>query len=535
MIPERDGADDPPRAASYLLSHLYRIPADTDPPWNCPGRHCLGVTDPFSIAGKSLPSAGRTDLLVVGAGPAGLAAAIEGARLGLSVLLLDENPVPAATMGEDIPLLFGQAMSGAVRNIAAMTETLIATEPRLAEAFDAGVDVRLGTSVWGLYANGPTVGWLPGMVAGVASPEGAALIGFDRAIVATGHRDMGLAFSGWDLPGVIGAAAAVRLATRYQAIEARRAVVLGSTAEAFAAAHALRAAGIEILAVAEQADEAICSDPDFPVLTRQTPCRVEGRDRVAAIVLSDPAGVEIHIECDTVVLGIAAIPVIELLDAAGCRTVFDGARGGFVPVLDSVFRTSIPALQAVGDCAGVWADKTRDRTVAEAEGARAARLEYAPDAVVGSDLTAYRLGWVRGAVEADAMVCRCEDVTAREILEVRPPRYLDAPRNVRNDRSLASLLGQGPPSPDQVKRLTRAGMGVCQGRRCREQVAALLALGAGVPLSDIPLATHRAPVRPLPLSALAAMPEPAAMGANWDTWFGIAAQAVPYWEIASDD
>ena len=54
--------------------------------------------------------------------------------------------------------------------------------------------------------------------------------------------------------------------------------------------------------------------------------------------------------------------------------------------------------------------------------------------------------------------------------------------------SLAALLGDGPPNPDQIKRLTRAGMGACQGRRCREQVAALLALGGGVPLSAIPLA-----------------------------------------------
>ena len=119
------------------------------------------ATDPFSIAGKTLSVDERTQLLVVGAGPSGLAAAIEGARLGLSVLLLDENPVPSETMGDDIPLLYGQAMSGAVRNATAMTEALIATEPRLAEAFEAGVDVRLGTPVWGLYANGPSVGWLP--------------------------------------------------------------------------------------------------------------------------------------------------------------------------------------------------------------------------------------------------------------------------------------------------------------------------------------------------------------------------------------
>ena len=131
-------------------------------------------------------------------------------------------------------------MTGAVRNRTAMTEALIETEPRLAEAFEAGVDVRLGTPVWGLYANGPSVGWLPGAVAGILDDQKTRLIGFERAIVATGHRDMGLAFPGWDLPGVLGARAALQL-VRYQAIAARQAVVLGTSAEAFAAARALRA------------------------------------------------------------------------------------------------------------------------------------------------------------------------------------------------------------------------------------------------------------------------------------------------------
>jgi NADPH-dependent 2,4-dienoyl-CoA reductase/sulfur reductase-like enzyme len=71
-------------------------------------RHDPGMNDPFSIAGKSLPVEERTQVLVIGAGPAGLAAAIEAARLGLSVVLLDENPVLAESMGDDIPLLTGR-------------------------------------------------------------------------------------------------------------------------------------------------------------------------------------------------------------------------------------------------------------------------------------------------------------------------------------------------------------------------------------------------------------------------------------------
>ncbi len=145
---------------------------------------------------------------------------------------------------------------------------------------------------------------------------------------------------------------------------------------------------------------------------------------------------------------------------------------------------------------------------------------------------------MRGVVVAatgEPHVCRCESVTAREIVEVRPPRYLGAGSDGRNARDLSTLLGNGPPNPDQVKRLTRAGMGVCQGRRCREQVAALLALAGNVALGAVPLAGYRAPVRPLPLALAAASPESPAMSAHWDTWFGMPSQILAPWEIASDE
>jgi len=255
--------------------------------------------------------------------------------------------------------------------------------------------------------------------------------------------------------------------------------------------------------------------------------------------------------CDAVVLGIGAVPVVELLDAAGCRIAFQPERGGHAPVLDAAQATSIGHVYAVGDCAGVWPGKTGSPDIARAEGRRAAAaiaaslgipdqqnvLEGMPAASPGTpagDLAAYRLGWVRASVveaAGEPHVCRCEEVTARDILEVRPPRYLDWPDRGGNAADLRARLGAGPPNPDQVKRLTRAGMGLCQGRRCREQVAALLALGAGVGLAEIPLATHRAPVRPLALRLLGQTQEAAELAAHWDTWFGMASQYAPYWDI----
>jgi thioredoxin reductase len=518
--------------------------------------------DPKSVAGKELHVEERTQLLVVGAGPAGLAAAIEAAGRGLSVVLIDENPVSFKTMGDDVPLHYGQGMAGAARNRNAMMEALIASEPQIEVAFEAGVDLRLGTACWALYGNGPGVAWLPGTVAGLNDEERSWLMGAEQVIVAAGRRDMGLGFPGWEKPGVMGATAAVSLASRYGALAPRRIVLLGSSTEALAAALALREAGTEIAAIIEQASAplgdaglvAALREGGTEILTGHVVREAAGRETVEAALISAldaegrPVGNERHIACDGIVLAVGATPVVDLLDALGCRIAFQAERGGYAPVVDADQRTSLRNVFGVGDCAGIWPAKTLDRAISENEGRRAvaaiaAGLGLADDSVAAAavtpdvpahDLSAYRLAWVLASVieaRAEFHVCQCEEVTAREILEIRPPRYLDWTNERRNDRSLSALLGEGPPNPDQVKRLTRAGMGPCQGRRCREQVAALLALGAAMPLSAIPLAGYRAPVRPLPLSAAGQIPEPPEQAEHWDTWFGMHAQWRPFWDV----
>ena len=95
--------------------------------------------DPVSTNGKRLTPRERVQLLVVGAGPAGCAAALEAARLGLEVTLVDEHPLDPASMGLEVPFHFGGRMTGAVRNRNSMTEAILANDPALGEAFEAGV------------------------------------------------------------------------------------------------------------------------------------------------------------------------------------------------------------------------------------------------------------------------------------------------------------------------------------------------------------------------------------------------------------
>lgn len=107
--------------------------------------------DPKSTAGADMPIERHVSLAVVGAGPAGLAAAITAAKAGVEVLLVDENPVSQALMGLDVPLHFGQRMNAAVQNKARMVERVVETNPGLAEAFELGIDVQLGVYAWGAF------------------------------------------------------------------------------------------------------------------------------------------------------------------------------------------------------------------------------------------------------------------------------------------------------------------------------------------------------------------------------------------------
>ena len=474
--------------------------------------------DPHAATREHHPVTQHAELLVVGAGPAGLAAAIEGARAGRRTVLVDENPLAPGLMGMDVPLLFGGRMDASAGDAGRVTEHLVATTPALAEAFDLGVEVLLGTAAWGLYVPGGAMRALPGPVAGLADAQRSWLCGFDEVVVAAGARDLVLSFEGADLPGVVGANAFHSLLTRYAAFSGRRIVVLGSGALALTTAllaveHGLEVAGIVSVAAAIKAHEELRESVDtfgIDVFDGFVMSKVRGgvEGVTSAVIAPVAGGPERDLACDTVCLAIGLVPNVELLDVAGAVLESRPERGGWVPTLGAYGTTSLPGVRAVGDCVGVDAEL--------------------PD---------NRAAWMRALLALgglDVLACTCEEVTRRELLGVQAPRYLAHSSAPAGARSLSTLLADGPVNQDHVKRLTRAGMGPCQGRRCREQVALLLAAEAGVAPESIPLASYRAPVRPLPLGLLAATDETAALREAWDVWFGIRRQWTPYADIGTD-
>lgn len=527
----------------------------------------MNGVDRRSILDKFPGPERRVGVAVVGAGVAGVAAAIEAARAGADVLLVDEHPVDNDMMAMDVPLCFGQRMGEVVRNRAAMLARVVEANEGLAAAHDAGVDVQLGTYVWGAFVNGPAVQSLDGNVLGLADDRRSWLVGYDRLIVAAGARDVVLGFSGWERAGLVGVNGAWSLMSRYQAFAARRMVIVGSGPLALRTATLALDRGVEVAGIVEVGDrvrgDAAIAEAlvrrGVPFFTSHTVREARGRvGEIESVVVVRVDGdlqpvrdSGREIACDTVCLAVGLVPSVELLDLVGARFAFRGSLGGWVPEIDGWMRTSARGVFAAGDGAGFHEGMAADPEIARGQGCRAGLAAawslglitqdeaarrgagHAPDTPPAGEVHASWHAWLRSLIHAGGLgvnVCQCEEVTRRELIEVKPPRYLRWDSAQMRGRNLATLARDGAVNQDQIKRLTRAGMGPCQGRRCREQVALLLAQSAATTVDRIPLPSFRPPVRPLPLSVLWPTDETAAMREEWVSWFGIPTQFSPHWE-----
>ena len=316
--------------------------------------------------------------------------------------------------------------------------------------------------------------------------------------------------------------------------------------------------GVEVAAVVDvsssaRGDEALMTglrDEGVKLYTSHTVKEASGKaDDIESVVLveidddNEPvAGSEKVIAADTVCLAIGLVPNVELLSLLDCDLAFKSELGGYVPEHDDWMRTSVDTVFVAGDAAGFHDGMILDPEIARNQGrlagAAAAESLGAIDsakvlalrsdiqaATVAATPTEVHTGWRRwlqslvNAGGLDVFACQCEEVTRAELIGLQPPRYLEWGSEQMSRRSLQTLVKDDPVNPDQVKRLTRAGMGHCQGRRCREQVSLLLAEESSTDIAEVPSMSYRPPVRPLPLKVMWPHEETEEVRRDWPKWF----------------
>lgn len=454
------------------------------------------------------------DLAVVGAGPAGLAAAVTAAGAGCRVALLDSAP-----------RLGGQYWRH--RDEAGHGHRAWSTFAALrAELLDRAVDYRAGAAVWFTESNPP---WY------VLHLEDGPAVYARSLIIATGTYDRVLPFPGWELPGVVTPGAAQALLKGSGVAVGSRVVVAGAGPFLLPVATGLLRAGVEVAGVYEagrplrylrrpwalsvsKLQEASgylvrLARHGVPYRSRHAVIAARGTAAVTSVEVArlDRHGQPVRrsvrpIACDAVAVGYGFTPQLELPLALGCATRLD-VDGNLVLDVDVAGRTSVAGVYAAGEVTGVGGAElslVEGRLV----GAVAAMALHRPSPFSEPELTrllarraslrrfadlmhevhAPPVGWTEW-VRGDTLVCRCEEVP-RSAIE-------------------AAVTELGATTGRAVKGLCRPGMGWCQGRVCGYPTAALTARLCGRPLqaADLETFARRPIIQPVTLATLAT-PDP---------------------------
>jgi sarcosine oxidase, subunit alpha len=426
----------------------------------------------------------HADVLVVGAGHAGLSAAIAAAELGADVVLADEGPEPGGRL----------LWEGGHEQARALAE----------RARAAGVE---------LLSSAPALGHFDGLVP-VWQGDTLHQVRARQHVYATGAIEQPLVFAGNDLPGVMLSSGAWRLASLYGVQPGTRAVVATTSDRGLLAASALRALGIEVLAVADlrptpSPAAAALSEQGVELLHGWTIVAAGGRRGVESVTLAPlgngasvsapgaPGSIQRRLGCDLVLVCGGEAPATALVSQAGGRTEYDPERGHFR------LAELPPGVLAAGDLAGDGQEQLvalageRVGLVAahalglgdERSAARSAELDALTSDSTRTDEALAPVPAKGAPSKGKAFTCFCEDVTAKDIH-----------RGVQ----------EGYDSIELCKRFTTVTMGPCQGRMCQLSSIRLMSAETGQGLEQIGTTTARPPWSTVPLGALAGRPiEPA--------------------------
>ncbi|WP_395713702.1 FAD-dependent oxidoreductase [Reyranella sp.] len=452
------------------------------------------------------------DLIVIGGGPAGLAAASVASRAGLSTVLLDENP----GIGGQI---YRAITTSPVTDRSILGDDYWVGKALAAEARSSGAAIVVGATVWSLD---------PHRIVGVSIAGQTRLIEGRRIIVATGALERPFAIPGWTLPGVMTAGGAQTALKAQGLVPSGRTVLAGTGPLLWLLAAQILRAGGQIAALLDTTPTrnwllALPHLPEFALspyfpkglkLLREVKARVPVHkvDRIAAVgegklrevAFGLDGGAERRLPADLLLLHQGVVPNVNLALAAGLAHRWNARQLCFEPVLDSDFGGSIAGIAVAGDGAGIaggTAAAQRGRIAAMAA-VRALRPEASlPDPQAArqrlqrEEMGRAFLDWLNRPADAfrrpdgDTLVCRCEEVTARQV------------------REAARLGCEGP---NQMKAFLRCGMGPCQGRLCGLTVTELIAETRESTPAEVGYYRLRPPVKPITLAELASLPISAA-------------------------
>lgn len=461
------------------------------------------------------------ELLVIGGGPAGLSAAATAAEAGVDVVLVDERSKLGGQYYKQPPAqrtIEEKHLDDQYREGRALIE----------RARSAGATIIDGVNVWGVFG--------PDRLVAAGGAERYELRP-ERLVLAVGAYERGVPVPGWTLPGVMTTGAGQTLLRSSQVSPGSRVLVAGNGPLNLQLAAELVRAGVDVAALVELGDlrpwkhaslaPRLAAAPDLvrkglgyratlararvPVIDRSAAIAFEGTDAVTAAIvarigadgLSVP-GTERRFDVDAVCVGYGFLPSTEIARSLGCAHHYDESAGALVAERTSSGLTSVDGVWLVGDAGGI-----RGAHVAAAQGTLAAaevvaslgrsRTGDLDEAVAGAARRVERHLRFQTAMQRlfaapplfdeladDATVlCRCESVTLGEVR-----------------RSLVA----GTESPGALKRVTRAGMGKCQGRYCGPVLAAMTSRRTGVPIDEFASFAPQPPAKPIAISLAAAPP-----------------------------
>lgn len=300
----------------------------------------------------------KREVVIVGGGPAGLSAAIEAAKNGAKVLVIDENMRAGGQLFKQIHKFFGSsAHYSGVRGIDIGVKLL-------EEAEKYEVEIWLNSVVIGLFREKKLAverkkAYSSGMLMELKA---------DKIVLATGASENAVRFMGWTLPGVMGAGAAQTMANIHRVLPGKRVLMIGSGNVGLIVGYQLLLAGTEVVAVVEAATEVggygVHADKirraGVPIYTSHTILEARGEEEVEEAVIAKvdadwqpAAGTERVLKVDTIAIAAGLKPLIELATMHGCKCSFISQLGGWVPVHNWKMESTIDGIYIVGDAAGV--------------------------------------------------------------------------------------------------------------------------------------------------------------------------------------